>query len=109
MSACAAARTWLTVPGAASIASAHSVWMESMTMRSARLVRASSVARMLARLVSQASATGASRESEPLGAQAHLRRRLLAGEIDGAASGARQRGGELQAAASICRCPARRR
>ena len=95
MSAWAAARTWLTVPGAASIASAQSVWIESMTTRSAGLP-CSSVARMLARLVSQASSTGASAETEPVGAQAHLCGGLLAGEIDGAATGARQGGRELQ-------------
>ncbi len=90
-----AARTWLTVPGAASSPSAHSVWMESITTRSAGLPSAS-VARMLERLVSQASASGACSQAQPLGAQAHLRRGFLAGEIDGAPARRGEGGGHLQ-------------
>ena len=50
-----AARTWLTVPGAASSVSAHSVWMESMTTRSAGC-SSPSVARIFDKFVSDASA-----------------------------------------------------
>jgi hypothetical protein len=53
-----AARTWLTVPAAASMPSAHSVWIESTTTRCGGLPSLR-VARMLERLVSDASATGA--------------------------------------------------
>ena len=95
ISACAAARTWLTVPGAASIASAHSVWMESTTIEIGR--RSGFERRQDMR---QARFAGERdrriRQAEALGAQAHLRRRFLAGEIDGAPAGASQRRRELQ-------------
>ena len=51
---------------------------------------------MLARLVSQAERQRGSRQAEALGAQAHLGRRLLAGEIDGAAAGVGEGGRQLQ-------------
>ena len=54
-----------------------------------------SVAMMSSTEVSAASSTAASRKAEPLGAQPHLRHRFLAGDIDRAMAGARQRGGGL--------------
>ena len=51
---------------------------------------------MLARLVSAPSATGRCGEAEPLGPQPHLRGRLLAGEVDGAAAGVGERGRHLE-------------
>ena len=51
---------------------------------------------MLARLVSQASASGALRQAEALGAQAHLGGGLLAREVDRAAAGVGEGGGDLQ-------------
>ena len=59
MSAWTEARTWLTVPGAASRMSVHSVWMESITVRSGGL-SPSKVDRMVVVLVSEASWSGAS-------------------------------------------------
>ncbi len=53
------ARTWLTLPGALSTVSSHMVWIESMMATSGASF--SSVVRMLRRLVSAASRTGASR------------------------------------------------
>ena len=57
ISACAEARTWVTVPGAESARSVHNVWMESRMTRSGRLPSAI-VARMSSTLVSAASSTG---------------------------------------------------
>ena len=54
--------------------------------------RPASVARMSSTVVSAASSTGGVGEPEPLGAQAHLRHRLLAGDIDDALAALRQRG-----------------
>ena len=45
--------------------------------------------------VSAASSTGAAGEAQPLGAQPHLRHRLLARDIDRAMAGAGERGGGL--------------
>ncbi len=50
-----------------------------------------SVATMSSTEVSAASSTGRAAKAEPLGAQPHLRHRLLAGDVDGAVAGARQR------------------
>ena len=60
ISACTEVRTCVTVPGALSAMSVHSVWIESMTTRSTG-GPACSVARMSSTCVSAASATGASR------------------------------------------------
>ena len=59
ISACAAPRTWVTVPGADSMASVHMVWMESM-MISRGVLPSESVAMMSSTAVSAASSTGAS-------------------------------------------------
>ncbi|MNT49516.1 hypothetical protein D3C72_1863740 [compost metagenome] len=59
VSACAEVRTCVTVPGAESTRSVHSVWMESMMTRSGA-GPFSSVARMISTLVSAASITLAS-------------------------------------------------
>src|SRR6266849_6236877 len=75
MSSCAAARTWLTVPGALSSVSRYMVWIESMTTICGRSSR-SSVAAMSRMLVAVASSTGAaSAGAEPL--RHRLARRLL--------------------------------
>ena len=100
ISSCAAPRTWLTVPGALSSVSRYIVWIESMTTRSGAS-SLSSEAAMSRTLVAAASCTGASRDAEPLGAQADLVDRLLAGDIGGArlaAAAVRRgdRGGGLQ-------------
>ena len=60
MSACAAPRTCVTVPGALSTMSVHMVWMESMTTRRG-VLPSDSVAMMSSTAVSAASSTGASR------------------------------------------------
>ncbi len=60
MSACALARTCVTVPGALSTVSVHMVWMESMTI-SRGTAPSDSVAMMSSTAVSAASSTGASR------------------------------------------------
>ena len=84
----------MTVPGADSTRSVHMVWIESMTI-SRGVLPSDSVAMMSSTAVSAASSTAASPRPQPLGAQAHLRDRLLAGDIDRAVAGARQRGGGL--------------
>ena len=59
ISACAAPRTWVTVPGADSTVSVHMVWIESMTTRRG-VLPSESVATMSSTEVSAASSTGAS-------------------------------------------------
>ena len=58
-SACAEARTWVTVPGALSSVSSHMVWIESITTSLGASGR-SSVATMSRTMVAAASWTGAS-------------------------------------------------
>ncbi len=60
ISACAAPRTCVTVPGADSTVSVHMVWIESMTM-SFGVLPSDSVAMMSSTEVSEASSTAASR------------------------------------------------
>ena len=62
ISAWAAPRTWVTVPGADSTASVHMVWIESMTTRRG-VARSESVAMMSSTEVSAASSIGASGSS----------------------------------------------
>ena len=59
ISACAEARTWVTVPGADSTVSVHMVWIESITIRRGT-VPSDSVETMSSTEVSAASCTGAS-------------------------------------------------
>ena len=77
-----------------STAAVHMVWIESMTM-SRGVLPSDSVAMMSSTAVSAASSTAAPRKAQPLGAQAHLRHGLLAGDVDDAVAGARQRCGGL--------------
>ena len=94
ISACAEPRTCVTVPGADSTASVHMVWIESMTTRRGVLpslerrddVLDRGFGRELDRRLG---------EAEALGAQPHLRDRLLAGDVDHAVAGLRERGGRL--------------
>jgi hypothetical protein len=78
-SSCAAARTWLTEPGAASTVSSHMVWIESMIARAGR--SASSVVRMSRRLVSAPAGPAASPRPKPLRPHPHLGAGLLARDI----------------------------
>ena len=98
ISSWAAARTWLTVPGALSSESKYMVWIESMTTTSLR--PSSSEATMSRMLVAAASPTGAALTPEARGAQPHLIERLLAGDVGafeaGAAFGRGQRRHHLQ-------------
>src|SRR3954449_2677032 len=101
ISACAEARTWVTVPGADSTVSVHIVWIESITI-SRGTAPSDSVDTMSSTDVSAASCTGASdsprgaalprptRQPEPLRAQPHLCDRLFAGDVDDAVTGARE-------------------
>ena len=90
ISACAAPRTCVTVPGAESTASVHMVWIESMTTRRgvlpSRQRRDDVLDRGLGRELDRRVG-----EAEPLGAQPHLRDGFLAGDVDGAVAGARER------------------
>ena len=93
ISACALPRTCVTVPGADSTVSVHMVWIESM-IASAGGRPWDRVAMMSSTLVSAASSTGAWLKPEPLGAQAHLRDRLLARDVgDAMPRGGQRRGG----------------
>ena len=108
-SVCAAARTWLTVPGALSSVSRYMVWIESMTTisgprrrdRARRRCRDAGRGGELHRRVGDA---------EPRGAQPHLIDRLFAGDIGSASPPCVGERGERPAAAAwICRCRDRRR
>ena len=93
VSACAEVRTWVTVPGAQSTRSVHSVWMESM------MTRCGAVACLQRReddldigLGGQLHVGAA--EAEPLRAEPDLGHRLFARDVDDAlaALGQRRRG-----------------
>ena len=86
---CVAARTWLTVPGAASSPSAQSVWIEFDHDEVGRFP-----VRQRGQDVGEARLAGEAQrhlsQAQPLGPQAHLRGGFLAREVDRAPS----RGGE---------------
>jgi hypothetical protein len=95
----ALSRTWETLPGAEVRDSVNRVWMESTTSTRGR--SAAAVARMLdAGLRQQPQAADRAaryrpRQPEPVRAQAHLLRRLLAGDVEHRLA-RRHRGGGLQ-------------
>ena len=94
ISACAAPRTCVTVPGADSTASVHMVWIESMTTRRG-VVPCASVAMMSSTVVSAASSTGASARPSRSARSRTCADRLLAGDVDDALAGAGERRGGL--------------
>ena len=94
ISAWAEPRTWLTVPGADSIASLHMVWIESITTNFGGSPDPS-VATMSSTSVWAASWTGALGEAEAGGAQTHLGGRFLARHVDDARSRSGDRGAGL--------------
>ena len=108
ISAWALPRTCVTVPGADSTVSVHMVWIESMTA-SAGGRPCARVATMSSTLVSAASSTCAGRQPEALGAQAHLRDRLFARDVDDALARAGPSRRRPASGASTCRCRDRRR
>ena len=95
ISAWAAARSWVTVPGACSSPSTHMVWIESTISRSGACGR-STVASMSPAEVALASCTGGVSEAEPKGAQPDLVDRFLAADIDDRAALDGQGGCRLQ-------------
>ena len=80
------ARSWLTVPGAASIPSTYTVWTESMTSTrgASALVEPG---HDLAHRGGAAEVHGRAGDAEPAGAQADLVERLLAADVDDAVAG----------------------
>ena len=95
MSACAEARTWVTVPGADSTVSVHMVWIEfdhdQARHRAFGKGRDDVLDRGLGGKLHRRVG-----EPQPLGAQPHLRDRLLAGDVDRAMAGAGQQAGGLR-------------
>ena len=95
ISACAEARTCVTVPGADSTVSVHMVWIESITISRGTApsdkrgddVLDRGFGGQLHRRVG---------EAQTLGAQPHLRHRFLAGDIDRAMAGPRHQAGSLR-------------
>ena len=87
-------RTCVTVPGAASSACVHIVWIESITSklrhRTLRQRRDDVLDRSFRRNLDRGIG-----ETEPLGAQPHLRDSFLAGDVNRALAAARERGRDL--------------
>src|ERR1700712_1715880 len=81
ISACAEARTWVTVPGADSTVSVHMVWIESITIN---------------RGTAPSDSVETISSTEVLGAQPHLGHRFLARDIDRAVTGPRHQAGGLR-------------
>jgi hypothetical protein len=90
-----AARTWLTVPGAASSASAHRR-LDGVDHDEVGALALGQGGEDVADVGLAGERQRCGRQAEALGAQPHLRRRLLAREVDGAAAGAGEGGGKLQ-------------
>ena len=95
ISACAEARTCVTVPGADSTVSVHMVWIESITIR-----RGTGAFRQRRDDVLDRGFRGELHrrvgKAKTLGAQPHLRHRLFAGYVDRAMAGPRHQAGGLR-------------
>ena len=81
MSRAAHSRTCPTLPGAPSRSPVNTVWIESTTSTRGRLVRRPWRG-SVSRLVSASSGTSAAALAQPVGAQLHLQRRLLARDVE---------------------------
>ena len=85
ISACAEPRTWLTVPGADSIASLHMVWIEIDDDEFRRVARAERRHDVLDERLRR-ELHGRFGEPKPGRAQTHLGGQFLAGDVDDAAA-----------------------
>ena len=107
MSACILARTWLTVPGAESMASVQSVWIESITMKSGG-GPCSMVAKMRSTQVSATRPSGAFERPKARSSEANLIGGFFTGKIKRANGPGATWSRRPAAGAWICRCQARR-
>ncbi len=95
MSACAEARTCVTVPGAESACSVHSVWIESTMSEGRRRFGAERGEDVLdAGLGGELHRRAG--DAEPVGAEPDLRDGLLAGDIDDRRAAIGERAGDLE-------------
>ena len=108
ISAWAAARSWVTVPGACSSPSTHMVWIESTITRSGA-VRAVDRGQHVAGRGGAGQLDRRVGEAQPAGAQPDLVDRFLAADIDHRRGPGRPARRPPAASACSCRCRGRRR